>query len=109
MSGRGAASALTRTTMILAAIFFATSLVLTTLATRSTAGQRSLGETAAEEEFQDLEEPGNSMMLPDDLGSTSEPAPASDVPDDLSAPAPDTAPQEDVPSDLDPVTYCFLP
>jgi len=104
MSGRGAASALTRTTMILAAIFFATSLVLTTLATRSTAGQRSLGETAAEEEFQDLEEPGNSMMLPDDLGSTSESAPASDVPDDLSAPATDTVPQEDVPSDLDPVT-----
>ncbi len=35
MSGRGAASVLTRTTMILAGVFFLTSLTLTTIATRS--------------------------------------------------------------------------
>ena len=44
VSGRGAASVLTRTTMILAAVFFVTSLVLTTMATRGAQSALGLGE-----------------------------------------------------------------
>ena len=65
MSGRGAASALTRTTMLLAAIFFVTSLVLTTLSTRSTAAQRSIGESIVEQEADDLTSGNEAPTMPD--------------------------------------------
>ncbi len=53
MSGRGAASSLTRATMILGAVFFTTSLVLTSLATRDTARNSALEDAAARSiEFQ---------------------------------------------------------
>ena len=92
MSGRGAASALTRVTMILAAVFFATSLVLTTLATRSNQTGQSIGDIAAEEdEASDLD------LVPGDIGG-SQPAPA-ETPSDLDASEP-SAVTEDVPDDL---------
>ncbi len=51
MSGRGVAGALVRTTMIFGAIFFITSLGLTTLATRNSDGRTNI-ERSLDEEFQ---------------------------------------------------------
>ena len=91
MSGRGAASALSRTTMILAGVFMLTSLTLTTIATRTNNSQKSIGQSVAEEELKDLD-----LTMPSDLG-LSEPAtvPKSDLstqapaemPSDFEAPA----------------------
>ena len=86
VSGRGAASMLTRITMILAGVFVATSLILTTIATRSNQSTSSLGDAAAAEDASDLD-------LPSDIGPAL--PPASDL-DDSSAPA------TEAPSDLDP-------
>lgn len=49
MSARGVAGALVRTTMIFGAIFFATSLVLTTISTRSNDGQTDIERELNEE------------------------------------------------------------
>ena len=95
MSGRGAASALTRTTMILAGIFFLTSLVLTTLSTRTTNAQRSIGESIVEQEADDLGSSDDSLTMPD-LSFDDQTTGA--VTDDL-APAPETnetAPADDL-------------
>ncbi|MEQ9447348.1 MAG: preprotein translocase subunit SecG [Rhodospirillaceae bacterium] len=51
MSGRGAAGALVRTTIIFGAIFFVTSLVLTTIATRNLGDNRTDIERQLDEEF----------------------------------------------------------
>lgn len=51
MSGRGAAGALVRTTIIFGAIFFITSLVLTTITTRHLGDDRTDVERALDEEF----------------------------------------------------------
>lgn len=93
MSGRGAASALTRTTMLLAAIFFVTSLVLTTLSTRSTAAQRSIGESIVEQEADDLTSGDEAPTMPD-LSFDDQ---TSNVPvDDLSA-----SPEADIDAPVD--------
>ncbi len=76
MSSQGAAGALVRTTMIFAAVFFATSLVLTTMANRGR-DDRSEVERAAEREA--LETDGDA--LPDPLSGPllgEEPAPLPD-------------------------------
>ena len=91
MSGRGAASALTRTTMILAGVFMLTSLSLTTIATRSNNSQVSVGQSVAEEEVNDLDLPGVSdLNLP---ATTTEP--------EVSAPEGTTEGETVIPSDLD--------
>lgn len=59
VSGRGAASVLTRTTMILAAVFFVTSLVLTTMATRGAQSALGLGEEIEAQESNELDDPLN--------------------------------------------------
>lgn len=84
MSGRGAASSLTRATMILGAVFFTTSLVLTSLATRDTARNSALEDAAARsiESSEDL--PGDL-----DLGTGSDALPEQSLP------------QNTIPSDLD--------
>ncbi|MEL7130002.1 MAG: preprotein translocase subunit SecG [Pseudomonadota bacterium] len=58
MSGRGAAGALVRTTMIVGGIFFMTSLGLTTLANRTT-DDRSAVERTVEVELGETVEPGD--------------------------------------------------
>ena len=85
MSGRGAAGALVRTTIIFGAIFFITSLVLTTITTRNLGDQRTDVERALDEEFGgsgaggfDLDDP-TSPLLDDDpvtLPSQQDTAPA---------------------------------
>lgn len=67
MSGRGAASALTRVTMGLAALFFVTSLILTTIATRSNQVDRSIAGEIEREGSEDLTLPGSNdaMTVPD--------------------------------------------
>ncbi len=93
MSGRGAASSLSRVTMILAAVFFVTSLTLTTLATRGGNVDSSLAE---EVERRDADE----LDLPTALDDEPAPAPTSD----LDAPAPSDAPSSlDAAPDLDSV------
>ncbi|MAK61955.1 MAG: preprotein translocase subunit SecG [Ponticaulis sp.] len=97
MSGRGAASALTRTTMILAAVFFATSLVLTTIATRTNNANQSIADQIADEERDDLGNSGFDLNLgsdepadppADDLGALPDTPPA-EMQDDLADPVPD--------------------
>ena len=51
MSGRGAAGALVRATIIFGAIFFITSLVMTTISTRSSSDGRSDIERRLDEEY----------------------------------------------------------
>lgn len=105
MSGRGAASALTRTTMILAGIFFLTSLTLTTIATRTTNAQRSVGESIVEQEADDLSGSTDELTMPDlsfdsqtsdvttdDLTVENDLSPAPDA--DTTAPVDDLAPAE---------------
>ncbi len=62
MSGRGAAGALVRTTMIFAAIFFVTSLTLTTMAARND-DSRTAAERAGEAETGD----GTSDLIDDSV------------------------------------------
>jgi len=74
VSGRGAASVLTRTTMILAAVFFATSLVLTTMATRGAQSSLGLGEEIEAQESNELDDPLNfdaPVVIPETEAPTS--------------------------------------
>ncbi|MDJ0920840.1 MAG: preprotein translocase subunit SecG [Henriciella sp.] len=93
MSGRGAAGALVNATIIFGAIFFVTSLVLTTISTRSNSGGQTQIEQNLNEEFgtqpgeddlgigniEDILAP-DSDLLDDPLGRTEtplrDPAPA---------------------------------
>lgn len=92
MTGRGAASALTRTTMILGAVFFATSLTLATLATRGSQSEETLGDTAVEREAQDLP----SDLLDNDI--TSDIVRDVTANDDLGAPSDLLEPEETPPA-----------
>lgn len=90
MSGRGAASALTRTTMILGAVFFATSLILTTIATRTNGGQTSLIDSIEQQELNELNNaPSDLDAAPSDDLYNLGPAPDSDLDE---APVETTAP-----------------
>ncbi|MEM7767862.1 MAG: preprotein translocase subunit SecG [Pseudomonadota bacterium] len=92
LSGRGAAGALVRTTMIFAGIFFITSLVLTTLASRDP--ERSAVERAAESEGGasgpiDILDPDANILGDDLTGDTAaEPDPLADPEDTSAASAP---------------------
>ena len=94
MSGRGAAGALARTTMIFAGVFFLTSLTLTTIAARSdnrTEGDRLLERDAGE--GMDLTDPTGGLdpneSLLDSLGggSSLEESPLDEAPVEVEAPA----------------------
>ncbi|MCZ4299098.1 preprotein translocase subunit SecG [Henriciella marina] len=109
MSGRGAAGALVRTTIIFGAIFFITSLVLTTITTRNLGDQRTDVERALDDEFGgsdaggfDLDDPTSPLLdddpvampsqqdaepvLPETERDTSDPL-AADVPADIREPS----------------------
>ena len=102
ISGRGAASVLVRTTMVLAGIFFVTSIVMTRL-NNDSANQASILERQAEETTNPFDTLGTTPATPDPLtGGTptapapttttpATPAPAPSSPDPL-APATNTAP-----------------
>lgn len=95
MSGRGAASALTRTTMILAGVFIATSLILTTIATRSNQADATIGGEIERTDEGSLDLPALPLDSEADLDSGLE------ATSDLDAPAEiieDIA--EDAPEDL---------
>jgi preprotein translocase subunit SecG len=95
MSSRGAATALTRTTTVLAALFFANSLVFSLAVDQSddTGAFLPVGEEtpATEDDFSDFILPSeeddeaeavpDAFELPDDLGASEE-APAEDLADD---------------------------
>lgn len=70
MSGRGAASALTRVTMGLAALFFVTSLVLTTIATRSNKVDTSIAGEIERESDGGLSVPGDGGLVTTPEAST---------------------------------------
>jgi preprotein translocase subunit SecG len=109
MSGRGAAGAIVRTTIIIGGIFFATSLALTSIANRSNDGrsgiERALDEAApgtAPGEPTDLFDPSVSLF-----GDEATPAPETTTPAEIVDPtatdpvvpaetgtAPETAPTE---------------
>lgn len=69
--------------MILAAVFFATSLVLTTIATRTNNANQSIGDRIADEERDDLGNSGFNL----DLGSDAEPLTVDDLEDLVTPPA----------------------
>jgi preprotein translocase subunit SecG len=93
MSGRGAAGALVRTTIIIGGLFFVTSLALTSIANRSTDGrtdvERALGadETGDTKTPSDLLDPTAPLLTGQDGGAgglstvPTEPVPADVVPD----------------------------
>tara|TARA_R110000787_G_scaffold20065_8_gene59691 strand:- start:199 stop:684 length:486 start_codon:yes stop_codon:yes gene_type:complete len=90
MSGRGAAGALVRTTIILGGVFFVTSLALTAIANRSSDTRSdvekalSVDETGAPVEQKDLFDPTTSLLDGQDAGSgslTNPDAPADDLVD----------------------------
>ncbi|MEO1656735.1 MAG: preprotein translocase subunit SecG [Pseudomonadota bacterium] len=103
MSGRGAATALTRTTTILAGVFFVTSLTLALVADR---GQSNIDFLPTEEEALDEDDfsdiiggtddgaegatPAPDIFtLPDDLGVSTDEAPAEEPTGDTPPPADD--------------------
>jgi len=106
MSGRGAAGALVRATMIFGGIFFITSLALTSIANRSSDGRSGI-ERALEQAG-----PENTSSDPIDLFDPTAPllneAPIQPLPDVLPAPAPaspelaEPAPEEQIDTPVDP-------
>lgn len=102
MSGRGAAGALVRTTIIFGAIFFITSLVLTTITTRHLGDDRTDVERALDEEFGgsgaggfDLEDTSSPLLDDDPVSLPSQqdadpviPEPEQDTSDPLAADVP---------------------
>lgn len=110
MSGRGAAGAIVRTTIIIGGIFFATSLALTSIANR-TKGPASGIERALEQNptVAPVDNPGD-LFDPsvDLLGSEPVRQPAPETPELLDptaipvAPAEETAPNETTPTETNP-------
>jgi preprotein translocase subunit SecG len=112
MSGRGAAGAIVRTTIIIGGIFFATSLALTSIANRS-AGNRSGIERALEEtspiapvgEPTDLFDPSVPLLesgpapavVPETGTEILDPTVTETVPPVETAPATEPAPEETIP------------
>jgi preprotein translocase subunit SecG len=110
MSGRGAAGAIVRTTIIIGGIFFATSLALTSIANR-TKGNASGIERALQESttVAPVENPGD-LFDPsvDLLGNEAAPQPQTATPELVdpsaipAAPADEAAPAEPPPSETNP-------
>ena|SRR3990167_4441599 len=110
MSGRGAAGAIVRTTIIIGGIFFATSLALTSIANRSN-DNRSGIEKALEETSPattpsaptDLFDPSVSLLDESEAATTTpetapvEPAPADPATPETTDAAPESAPAETIP------------
>lgn len=116
MSGRGAAGALVRTTIILGGVFFVTSLALTAIANRTSDTrsdvEKALGvdETGAPATPADLFDPSTSLLEGQDAGTgslSSPEAPADDLVDptatDPATPLGDPA-AEETPVPADPET-----
>lgn len=113
MSGRGAAGALVRTTIIFGAIFFITSLVLTTITARHLGDTRTDVERALDEEFGGDPLEGNGLdilndptaPLLDDTPTTNlSPAPSTETETETEAPALDMSSDPldaNVPSETD--------
>src|SRR3954467_9463571 len=76
MTGRGQANALTRATAILAALFFATSLVLAILSHRSAAPKSILDTGAPQSSGQPAKQPTGADNLLDTLRQQQDPVPA---------------------------------
>ncbi|WDI30959.1 preprotein translocase subunit SecG [Hyphococcus flavus] len=114
MTGRGAANALTRTTSILAALFFATSLALAIQAgggedTDSLIDELTSTGGAQESQPEDIDTPPSTSDLLDSLDveesqtGTDEPASTTDLLESLGAEAPEEAqPVTNEPSDVQP-------
>lgn len=108
MSGRGAAGALVRATIIFGAIFFITSLVMTTISTRSSSDGRSDIERRLDEEYGGAGTPGE---MPDILGDPSAPL-LDDAPSSTSSSQPSPEAEEPAltaPSDLDDALDAEIP
>jgi preprotein translocase subunit SecG len=115
MSGRGAAGAIVRTTIIIGGIFFATSLALTSIANRNSDNrsgiEKALEETApagASGDPVDLFDPSVSLVESDPAPATTSETPVvTDPPADATAvevplpPTPETAP-ETAPTETNP-------
>jgi preprotein translocase subunit SecG len=110
MTGRGAANALTRTTSVLAAIFFATSLSLAIIAARGEkarsiveelTGAPGSGQSGAPTTTEDLLRSlggGQPEAAPDEALGTAPTAPAEPAPAASDEPASQSAPEEAAPA-----------
>lgn len=117
ISGRGAASALVRVTMGLAAVFFFTSVVMTRLNNESANEGSILEQDVDSNPFDSLTTPPASGTATDPLGgATTTPAPATPAPaapapaaPDPLAPATNTAPATPAPATTAPTTPAPTP
>lgn len=106
ISGRGAASMLVRVTMVLAGIFFVTSIVMTRM-NNDAANQQGILEreaTQSEDPFDALRNAPPAPTAPDPLGGQVSPDPSGGAPALNPAPAPSTAPDPLAPSNSAPAT-----
>lgn len=90
MSGRGAASTLTRVTMLLGAVFLATTLTLTTIATRSNAADSTIAGEIERSESDDL------LLPTDDLDIDAGSIDVDVTPEETVVSTPDEAATDDV-------------
>lgn len=108
MSGRGAAGALVRTTMIFAGVFFLTSLVLTTIAARGSDTRTDIERSLEDEQggapatAEDLLDPDAVLLpdlpAPDPLAEGDDaPAPIDPLAEDTGEPAAASDPLEEAP------------
>lgn len=109
MSGRGAAGAIVRTTIIIGGIFFATSLALTSIANRSGSGRSGIeralesnSPTTTPETPADLFDPSVSL-LGDEPATSTTPDTAPETVGEVPAPV-DTAPAETTPAEPETAT-----
>lgn len=104
MSGRGAAGALVRTTMIFGAIFFATSLILTSIANRQSDNRSGIERILEESDPQSVPQEGPVDLFDPSAPLLDEAAPASPVDEEVATPAPEAA-EESAPAEtVEPVT-----
>lgn len=107
LSGRGAAGALVRSTIIFGAIFFATSLTLTSLANRNNDTRSEVEKALGAEEASDtpaptdLFDPSSPLLIEED-GAADVAVPEASVTDPVEAPVePDAGAESDVEEPLD--------
>lgn len=100
MSGRGAAGALVRATIIFGAIFFITSLVLTTITARHLGDTRTDVERALDDEFGGDTLDGSGLdILSDPTAPLLDDEPATDLPASTPPPTDPAVPDTDTESD----------